>query len=528
MAYKDDRYYMRTAWLWLAGWALFRLIWAGLFPLAPDEANYWQWGRHLAWGYHDQAPLMGWALWLSTSVLGHCEWSVRLPSVLAMWTASAYLVAMARRWSGTRTAVAVAFLTQGVLVFNVGGLLATPDALQAAGWAGAAYHTARAYENGKWAQWLTAGFWLGLGLLAKYTMIVFPAGAFAYGLFSSQHRVRLISPGPYVGLLLGLAMFCPVIYWNHENNWNSLRHVAHLGGTDQDFILQWRYLGDYVASQAALLSPLVFLLILLSWGTASMGTGVGGHWTQTYYLWTSFPMFAGFALLSLHTRVYGNWPAAGYLTASVLAATYFSQRTKRVFSTRPKERGKLWAWAVGTSYLLTLCVLLHVVWPVLPVPLQMDRTLTELSGWRELGEEAGALKEAMPQPSRTFLFGLRYQIASELAFYSPGRPRTVCINRWKRPNVYDYWWRDQDLLGWDAVGVTLSPDSHTTMLHEVFDRVDPPVALPVTRDLPFYRRKDGACPPIKTFYLYKAYGFRGGLRWKPPEGRDVRKVAQGS
>ena len=58
----------------------------------------------------------------------------------------------------------------------------------------------------------------------------------------------------------------------------------------------------------------------------------------------------------------------------------------------------------------------------------------------------------MPAPERTFIFGLRYQTASEMAFYTPGKPHTVSINRWKRPNVYDYWWTDADLLGWDAVG----------------------------------------------------------------------------
>ena len=172
---------------------------------------------------------------------------------------------------------------------------------------------------------------------------------------------------------------------------------------------------------------------------------------------------------------------------------------------------KLWPWALGTSYFFTALVLIQVIRPVLPLPTKLDRTSTELTGWRELGEKAGEFKRGMPDPGRTFLFGLRYQTASELAFYVPGKPQTVSINRWKRPNVYDYWWQDKDLLGMDAVGVTFSPDSHKTKLNRIFERVDPPVEIKIFRKI-----------HVKSFYLDRAYGFKGGLKWLPPGGGDIR------
>ena len=77
----------------------------------------------------------------------------------------------------------------------------------------------------------------------------------------------------------------------------------------------------------------------------------------------------------------------------------------------------------------------------------------------------------MPSPDNTFIFGLNYQISSELAFYVPGHPYTVSINRWSRPNVYEYWWQDSDLLGLDAVGC-ISNHFDKLKLLEVFDRVE--------------------------------------------------------
>jgi undecaprenyl-diphosphatase len=526
--------------MWLIGWTLFRLMYANTFPLVPDETNYWQWSRHLALGYHDQAPMIAWAINLSTLIFGHTEFAIRLPSVLAMAIASAYLLLISTRWIGPKTTFSTAILTQGILEFNLGGLLATCDGLQAAAWAGASYHLARAYEGNEWSQWLITGVWFGFGMLSKYTMVIFLPGALAYGVFSAAHRKRLAGISPYVGALVGAAMFMPVIAWNAQHNWNSLRHVAYLGGVNEEFALHLKYFGDYLASQAALLSPIVFLLIVVAWAVIIKERWEKDSWIYPFLFWNSFPVFAGFALLSLHARVQGNWPGTGYLTASILVAAFFaSKKTKRSgreeptsYRMPPQQRprleephalSKVWPWAIGMSYGITGLVLLQVVWPVLPIPVRLDRTAKEMAGWQQLGEKARQMMLEMPNPKKTFLFGLRYQVASELAFYTPGQPETVSINRWNRPNVYDYWWKDEDLLGWDAIGVTYDPESHKKQLNQVFARVDLPVKLQVFRKTVFSKQQGTSRELVKTFYLYRAYDFRVGLRWMPPEEFDIRK-----
>lgn len=519
---KDDVYYIRAAWITVIGFTLFRLFYAGAFLLAPDETNYWQWGRHLAFGYHDQAPMIGWLIRLSTVIFGDNEIGVRLPSVIGVGVASAYMVAIARRWMSPQTAWHTAILSQSLLVFNVGGLLATADGLQAAAWAAATYHAAGAFETDSRSGWLIAGLWFGFGLLSKYTMVIFLPGVLLYGLFSGIHRDRLAGIWPYAGLALGALAFSPVVIWNAANSWNSVRHVAFLGGANQSFSIHWNFFGDYIASQAALLSPLVFILVLLAWGIAYKKRHTTDPWIYGYLFFTSFPMVIGFAFLSLHTRVYGNWPGAGFIAPLILVAAFFAGKKETGGESTATAFGKkIWPWAIGTSYLITTLVLVQVIWPVLPLPTRLDRTSTELQGWEDLGEKAGSLKNQMPRPDKTFLFGLRYQTASELAFYTPGKPDTVSINRWKRPNVYDYWWEDQDLIGWDAVGVTDRADSHETKLNEVFEHVDPPILLEIYRD-GIGSEEDPDRKPVKIHYLYRAYRFKGGLRWIPPDAGDIR------
>ncbi|TWI74387.1 dolichyl-phosphate-mannose-protein mannosyltransferase [Desulfobotulus alkaliphilus] len=498
--------------LWIITlFTLLRFFHAGAFMLVPDETNYWQWGRHLDWGYHDQAPMIGWLIRFFCEIMGHTERAVRMPSILGMALAGLYMVLTARRWFGEEAALGTALITQSVLLFQVGGILATSDGIQAAAWAGATYHVARAYEENSWSQWLWGGFWFGFGLLSKFTMVLFGFFALAYGLGSKIHRKRLTGIRPWVAVILGSLMFMPVIFWNHSHNWNSLRHVAHLGGAGSETVFTLKYFFEYLGSEIGLITPLIFLLVIMAWFAAFRNDAPGKPWIRHYLLATSLPMILFFALLSLKTRIYGNWPAAGYLGAAVLAAAFFSHGARVPEAPIFKKGRKIWPWAIGSGLLLTGLLLVHVLYPILPIPPDKDRSAIESSGWDDLGQRVAAMAEEMPVDQDTFFFGFRYQIASELAFYMPGQPRTVSINRWHRPNVYDYWWKDADILGKNAIGVSRHPDFRQRLL-EVFEHVDEPEVFSVMR----------RGEKVRELFIYRCYGFKGGLRWQPSRPDDVR------
>jgi hypothetical protein len=364
------------------------------------------------------------------------------------------------------------------------------------------------------------GFWFGFGMLSKYSMAFFLPCVFIFGLTTPLGRRRLASIRPYAGCLLGVAMFLPVIFWNAANHWNSFRHVAYLSGANEGFALHWKYIGEYIGSQAGLITPMVFILIVAGWVWVIRHRRTHDNWIYSYLFYTSCPVIALFALLSLHTRVYGNWPCNGYLTACVLAAALYSAGRQARHPAPGPVSSRLWYWSVGSAYFLTALVLVHVVYPIVPIPPRLDRTVYEIRGWDLLGEKVAAIRNNMPRPDDSFIFGLRYQVASELAFYVPGKPFTVSINRWNRPNVYDYWWQDQDLVGKDAVGVSRDKNSRDR-LREVFGRVDP--AEPFHVYPPGAKEQgEGTLEPVKTLYIFRCYDFKGGLRWAPPRPDDIR------
>ena len=514
--------YTKYSWLIIFAFALLKLLYSGTFPLVADEAYYWQWSRHLAAGYHDHPPLLAWMIYLATCLMGHTETAVRLPAVFSHTIAIVYLFLMAERWLNPRIAFFTVLLAQSILGFNAAGILATPDSPLLACWAGAVYHIARAYDDGERKQWLLGGVWFGFGMLSKYTMAIFPLLIFVPGLLYPKPRKQLARLWPYAGLALGILMFVPVVLWNIDHHWSTFRHAAHKGGVDQGWTLHLNYLADFLVSQAGLLSPVVFLLLLGIWFYPFSKTNRNGTWILKYLFFTSFPLVAIFTLLSLHTRVEGNWAAPGYLSAAILmAARITALKQAGSGPKRPSVTLRLWPWAVISSYIISALIFIHVLLPILPVPVKLDRIAMETSGWKQLGQRVHVMQQSMPYPEKTFVFGLKYQTASELAFYTPGNPDTVAINRWTRPNAYEYWWNDADLLGWDAVGIASASSKNTERLKQIFEHISTPEKLNIYRKKPLMPGR-GEDIPVSAYYLYRAYGFKGGINWMPTDLTDIR------
>jgi len=492
-----------------------RLFISSRFLLVPDEANYWQWSRHLALGYHDHPPMIAWTIGLATRLFGQNEFAVRLPTVLGLALTSFYLFLLAARWFSRRCGLHVVVLLQGILLFNGAALIATPDGLLLPCWAAACYHSAMALSYRSKGHWLMTGIWFGFGMLSKYTMLLFLPSLFFCMLTVPSYRKQLATLWPWFGLLLSLFCFTPVFIWNAQNGWATFRHVLYQGGIDDNSLITLRYVVDFLGTQLFLLSPLIFLLLPVVWLSKSARSRLQAG-DASFLIWMSATTFVVFLLLSLHVRVYGNWSAPGYLCGMVLLAAVYSPG--RV-GAAPRTTW-LWNIAVFSSYVMTIPVLMQLLYPVLPLSINLDRVARETTGWNELAVRVDHVARSMPRPKETFIFGLRYQEASELAFYMPAQPETVSINKWGRPNVYDYWFNDAMLLGKDGVGV-YEWKGMAQHLAALFEHVDAPEKINLYRSSPWFGKQ-----LVRTLYLIRGYGFKGGLRWQPKQKDDIRAASQ--
>ena len=47
-----------------------RAVMAAVLPLTADEAYYWLWSKHLAFGYYDHPPMIAWLIRAGTEIFG--------------------------------------------------------------------------------------------------------------------------------------------------------------------------------------------------------------------------------------------------------------------------------------------------------------------------------------------------------------------------------------------------------------------------------------------------------------------------
>ena len=197
----------------------FRLWYDARHELVQDEAYYWQWSRHLDWGYYDNTPLMAPIVRFFTTLLGTNELGVRAGATVCALIASVFIYLLAKRLYGAKVALLSVVLASVMPLFAAGAVLMTQDPVQLALWAAALFVTHRALtDRPSWGWWLGAGLLAGLAAQAKLNALALLASIFLFVLLSPTARARwLLRPQPYVAGLLALAIFAPFLWWNHTH-----------------------------------------------------------------------------------------------------------------------------------------------------------------------------------------------------------------------------------------------------------------------------------------------------------------------
>ncbi len=155
-----------AAGLILYGFVL-RLVYAGSVELMPEETYYWNYSRHLDFGYLDHPPMVAWLIRAATAIFGQTEFGVRAGALGCGVVTSIFVYKLARNLFGETAALAALLLTQALPYFFLSGLLMTPDAVMVAAWAGSLYYLERALLGGQSRAWWFAGVFLGIGMISK-------------------------------------------------------------------------------------------------------------------------------------------------------------------------------------------------------------------------------------------------------------------------------------------------------------------------------------------------------------------------
>ncbi len=408
--------------------ASIQLLVGALGPLDGDETLYWEWARQLAWGYFDHPPGVAFLVRLGVELFGVNALGVRAMAVLANLGGSLMLIALARRHGDDRAALRAALIVACMPILTNWLMLATPDtALFFAEMAvllvvdNALREPPRSATSLRW--WLLAGVMLGIAALAKELAILLPISIVAACLSHKQLRSRLREPGPYLACLVTAVVIVPLVLWNRDHDWVLLRFISERGLGPEQGGAAGREL-EFLAGQAGLVSPLLFLLL----GVAVFRT-LRDHLDPRRHLLavSALVPFAWFAVAALRHPMEINWVMMAYPPAAILLATSAeSQRSRRWLTV---------ALTLGGAMVLLLY--LHTAVPVLPFP-PMSDPIRRGHGWAEVAERVDVTRASVGRRA-TWIAGNRFQDASQLAFHLTGHPFVFSLNIRSRANQYDLW-----------------------------------------------------------------------------------------
>ncbi|MEM9349162.1 MAG: glycosyltransferase family 39 protein [Pseudomonadota bacterium] len=312
---------LRAAWAFIALITLWRvaMLWFNRTDLFVDEAQYWAWGQHLDFGYFSKPPLIGWLIRGVTDALGSdAAFIVRLPApflhcftaLLVIWAARAFMDDWVAAWAGA-IYVAVPLATVGSSLISTDTVL-----LPFFAWALGLY--GRLAEGSSAWRAVLFGVAIGAGMMAKYAMIYFLLGMALVWLAQPAQRLR--PRDMLIAFVVGLAVFAPNIWWNIENDGQTVRHVvednADVGALKPSFIEGLNFLG----SQFVAFGPI--LLIAVFWPLFRRRVQ-GAELTLLLF---SVPIIFIVTIQAVLSGAFANWAATAYIAAPILAVSVLQFR----------------------------------------------------------------------------------------------------------------------------------------------------------------------------------------------------------
>lgn len=318
-------HWTRLGWLFIAVMLVVRWVYVGkgVIELTEDEAYQWMWSKHLDLSYYSKPPLIAYAHWLGTHLVGDRELGVRLlPPLLA-----AVMGVVLQRFVARHTSPWAAFLflvsINAVPLLAVGSVLLTIDPLTVffctlglvAGW--------RAVTEDSTGWWLWVGVAWGGGFLSKY-FAPFQVACMAAALAVVPGGWRqLRRPGPWLALAILAVATLPVLVWNAQHGWITLRHLGERGGLHAQWKFTLRYFWDFLLVVPLLLNPVLFGLAVAAGWAAWRRPAV----PLERYLWLmGAPVLLFYLAYTLRARVQPNWIAASIVPLALLATLHWHRR----------------------------------------------------------------------------------------------------------------------------------------------------------------------------------------------------------
>lgn len=266
-----------------------KIVFALTFVIKNDEAYYLLWAKHLAGGYYDHPPMIGWLLHLMSYVSDSIAWHRMLAvgsGLVVVWVIYRFVLAFADEQRARFAALLFVLSPLYILLFLIGN--DTPLVLFSS--LGALMFLV-SIEKQKPLYALGSGVLLGAAILSKYLVAPLIIAMVVFALMRSPRK-------RWSYLALAMAGALPFVlqhlYYNYTHCWNTINFHFFLRNAATDARLS--SLGFYILGLAMMMTP---------WGLWYLFRQRGGltHERHRYLATIALIYTALFALASLKSVI---------------------------------------------------------------------------------------------------------------------------------------------------------------------------------------------------------------------------------
>lgn len=413
--------------------------------LLPDEAQYWLWSQHLAWGYYSKPAGIAYMLYVVTAMLGDFAWAVRLPStVLACASALClYRVACGQQALSSVGAKWACVLFAFSPLALYGSFAATTDSGLLFSWCFILWAMDVKSPNRR-ALFLGVGAFVGM--LFKPTIVALAFAHFAR--MDLPVRRRLLG-GLWQLVGCGFALIGPFI-WNLQHDWVTWRHMSTQLGLGTGSVSEYELLRplQFLLTQALVASPILFIAALYQAVCVfKMRSQDRSHlWWQWHASIVFFVLTVSF-LSCLKVKYQANWIAFIFPHLFLLVGRFWQSLTP----SRAKRLGMAHCLIHTSLFLL----MIYISWAQRHPPAPLSHSSFALNPFRSaMGWDRDLtlkLEKLGYEPATTFLVSDKYQTVSQLAFYSLHSDVYWFNLHGARKNQFSFWpvdakWKGQRAL----------------------------------------------------------------------------------
>jgi len=398
---------------------LVHLLSAGRYGFNRDELSILEDARHLAWGYVAYPPLTPFFGRLALALFGTSLTGFRFFSALVQAISVVLTGCMAKDVGGGRVAQIAAACASIPFSLGVGALMQYMS-FDYFAWVLTAFFLVRLLKSSNPCYFLLVGASIGLGILAKYTMLFFAVGVLA-GFLLGDTRRYFRTIWPWLGLLVSLLIVTPNFLWQWRHHFVTYDFLRFIHQRDVSEGLTQSFLPDQL--EMTLLSfPLWIAGLYFCLRTPE------GRKFRTL-AWTFLVTLVFFVLAK----------GRGYYLAPAYPMLYAAGAVwgEGWLSTLNAARAVAVRGAVAAAFALSILGAMAVALPLAPIQSRwfhladkVNMTLRDEIGWEDLVSTLAQVRDSLPAESRAQLGILaeNYGEVGAINLYGPSHGLPLAIS----------------------------------------------------------------------------------------------------